>query len=102
MARKALDGLSIDFEKYLRAETAVVAGDAAWRLGRSEEMLSLFDQALRDCPSLFRAYRVAIPIQVADDGSSLRKRWVSGSSHRRDSAKTRRGSPSLCGPGGGS
>jgi hypothetical protein len=34
-------------------------------------MLSLFDQALRDCPAAFRMYRVAVPIHVADDGSPL-------------------------------
>ncbi|MGA2068482.1 MAG: hypothetical protein ABSG86_26145 [Thermoguttaceae bacterium] len=70
-ARKALEGLSLDFEQHLRAKVAVVAGDAAGKLGQSDEMLSLFDQALRDCPAVFRMYRIAIPIQVADDGSPL-------------------------------
>jgi hypothetical protein len=71
LARKAFAGLPVDFQRHLRARVAVVAGDAAWRLGRGDEMLPLFDQALGDCPAVFRMCRVAIPIAVADDGSRL-------------------------------
>jgi hypothetical protein len=71
LARKALAGLPGEFEKELRAKVAVVAGQSAWRLGQNEEMRSWFDEALRDCPAVFRMYRVALPVRLSDDGSPL-------------------------------
>jgi tetratricopeptide (TPR) repeat protein len=71
LARKALDKLPADFEKHLRARLAVVAGESARKLGKTDEMWPLFDQALRDCPAVFRMYRVAIPVGLSDDGTPL-------------------------------
>jgi hypothetical protein len=89
-ARAALQGLSAEFEKRLRAQVAALAGEAARKLGQTDQMLSLFDQALRDGPAVFRMYRIAIPISVTDDGSplaqSLGKRILASPRFRQDAA----------------
>ncbi len=71
LAKKALDGLDKDYERALRARVAVVAAEAARRQGKLEEVMPLYDQALADCPVVFRLLNVAIPIKIAEDGSPL-------------------------------
>jgi tetratricopeptide (TPR) repeat protein len=68
-ARRALEKLPPDGEKLLRARVSAVGGEAALRLGKTEDGLMLLHQALRDFPEAFRLLKLSIPARVEDDGS---------------------------------
>jgi tetratricopeptide (TPR) repeat protein len=71
LARQALDQLPDRQERLLRGRAAAVAGEAARRLGKTEECLALWNQALQDFPEAFRLLHLALPVRVEPDGSPL-------------------------------
>lgn len=76
LAQQALEGLNNDHERCLRARVAVVAGDCHRKLNQMDEALPFFEQALRECPAVYRLVDVAIPITIAEDGSPLAVEWA--------------------------
>ncbi len=75
LAKKAKENLSQKYERCLWSRVAVVAADSMRRLGKFDEAMPLYDQALSECPAVFRLLDVAIPIVIAEDGQPLSKRW---------------------------
>ena len=52
-------------------QLGVTRKDSPRRLGRDEEALPLFDQAMAACPAMFRLLDVRLPISVQQEVNSL-------------------------------
>jgi tetratricopeptide (TPR) repeat protein len=76
LARQALAKLPATGEKLLRARAAAVGGEAARRLGRTQEAHELLHQALCDFPGAFRLLGTAVPVRVEHDGSPLARAFA--------------------------
>jgi len=72
----AIDGLD-EYERCLRSRVAAVAGDCHRRLNQMDQALPLFEQAMLECPAVFRLLDLAIPLAIAEDGSPLAIEWAS-------------------------
>jgi hypothetical protein len=74
LARQALEKLPPVGERLLSARVAAIGSEAARQLGQNDESLTLANQALRDFPAVFRLLKIAVPVQIEDDGSPLARR----------------------------
>jgi tetratricopeptide (TPR) repeat protein len=71
LCEKARAGIDRVHELPLRARLAVIAAECLRRLGRESEAMVLYDEALANCPAVFRLLDVAIPVAVTVDSSPL-------------------------------
>lgn len=69
LTRRALDGLPAEYEALLRGRVAAVAAEACWRLGKVDDSLALWDQALREFPAASLLLGIALPVRVRHDGT---------------------------------
>ncbi len=76
LCSRAREKLSPDFDRCLRARLAVMAGSCLVKLGRGDEAIALYNEALANCPVVFRMLAVAVPIAIVDDGTPLAGRWA--------------------------
>ena len=58
-------------EVLLRARVAANMADALWQEDRTTEALMHYQQAFKQDPSIIRRLGIALPIQIASDGSQL-------------------------------
>ena len=92
LAGRSRELLSPEFDRSLRARLAVICGKCLDKLGRTDEAMPFFDEALEYCPVAFRLLDVPLPVVIVDDGSPIVRRWserITSSRSFRDRKSTR-------------
>jgi tetratricopeptide (TPR) repeat protein len=74
--KDALTRLPAEGEKLLRARVGVIAGEAARRLGRPNECLTVWTPVLSDGPQMFRALGIALPVRIEHDNTPMAAQLV--------------------------
>ncbi|MGP0062652.1 MAG: hypothetical protein ACLQGP_03485 [Isosphaeraceae bacterium] len=76
LATRSRDQLSRTYDRCLRARLAVIAAICVEKLGRSDDVMPLYDEALEACPVVFRILEAPLPITIVDDGSGPARLWA--------------------------
>ncbi len=74
LAQRALETLSSDGEKLLRARVSAVAAEALRRMGRAREARETLSSVLSGFPGVTRLLDLSIPVKIEHDGSAAGRR----------------------------